>query len=163
MIKNIGNLLDHPELFYQNENLEKLQKFAYYKYLYENEKNKIIDDIYKSFNFEQEMNFLTDYYNNSDINSKEKILQPPNTNATQTQKNLGRKRKRLENKKSDEINEIKQKEVEKPKLKKRIKKKIISTKIYDREKIADILEKKNLNYSQLKFYFDLLLESTPKD
>ena len=30
-IKNIGNLLDHPELFYKKENLEKLQKYAYYK------------------------------------------------------------------------------------------------------------------------------------
>jgi len=34
-IKNVGKLLDHPELFYKKENLEKLQKYAYFKYLYE--------------------------------------------------------------------------------------------------------------------------------
>ena len=34
-IKNVGKLLDHPELFYKKENLEKMQKYAYFKYLYE--------------------------------------------------------------------------------------------------------------------------------
>ena len=160
MIKNIGNLFDHPELFYQNENLERLQKFAYYKYLYEKEKDKIIDDKYKSFNFEQEMDFLVNYFKSSNINLEENNLFPLNIKTRKMKKCLGRKIKRIEIKKSDEINETEQKEVEQHKSKK---KKIIPTKIYDREKIAEILEKKNLNDSQLKFYFNLLLESTPKD
>jgi len=36
IINDVGNLLDHPELFSRNENLEKLQNYAYLKYLYEN-------------------------------------------------------------------------------------------------------------------------------
>ena len=36
LINDVGTLLDHPELFSRNENLEKLQYYAYLKYLYEN-------------------------------------------------------------------------------------------------------------------------------
>lgn len=36
IINDVGKLLDHPELFSRNENLEKLQKYAYFKYSHEN-------------------------------------------------------------------------------------------------------------------------------
>ena len=39
-IKDIGILLDYPEFFYDKANLEKLQKYVYYKYLYEIENEK---------------------------------------------------------------------------------------------------------------------------
>ena len=42
LIAHCGKLINSPELFYQKENLEKLQKYVYYKFLYENnyKKNK---------------------------------------------------------------------------------------------------------------------------
>ena len=44
-LKNIGNLIDHPDLFYIKDNLEILQKYVYYKYVFEkktkNERIKI--------------------------------------------------------------------------------------------------------------------------
>ena len=35
LIKHCGKLINSPELFYNKDNLEKLQKYVYYKYIYE--------------------------------------------------------------------------------------------------------------------------------
>ena len=68
-IKNNGNLLDHPELFYKKENLLKLQKYAYYKLFYEKKRKN--EEINNEFNFEHELEFLSDFYNKNKENEEE--------------------------------------------------------------------------------------------
>ena len=171
--KNKGNLIDHPELFYKKENLEKLQKYAYYKYLYEQNNGnmgflKINDEKYKTFDLEQELEYLTKFYENYSkskiINEKEKeeISVITDEKPKKLKKFIGFKRRLPKIKKNDVIDEIiksdKGKDISEIKPKEK-------TKYYknmDRKKLTYILMNKNLTFKQQKYYLNLLLEKTPK-
>ena len=168
-LKNIGNLLDHPELFYKKENVEKLQKYAYYKYSYETKKENEKSDGEKevnlnSLNFEQELGYLTDIFVNSskssDLNKIEESLDITTTEPKKTKKFLGKKRKLFKIPTSNKINEIRHIDVEKSKAKIKSRKKSKFPKIIDREKILDILRNKPMTSSKKQYYLDLFLETT---
>ena len=158
-LKNIGNLLDHPELFYRKENLEKLQKFAYYKHLYEKEIEK--EEKYKEFNFDEEMEYLTNFFEKSStLNKKEETIEITPKNPRKLKKLLKQKRKRTDSKKNDDISEIIQNEKEKingPKTKKKRKTKV--HKIMDRDELLNILINNNLTESQQSYYLKLFHET----
>ena len=175
-LQNIGNLLYHPELFYQKENLIKLQKFAYYKYFYEkeNEKEKENEDDdkekenekgkedYKSFSFEEELEFLNNFYKGSfkDLNIDEKVELPDILMKEKRDiKLISNKRKRT-NSKNENIIQIKHKKEKKRILRTIKKKKNELNKIMDREKLHEILSKNNLTFEQQKYYLELYLEAT---
>ena len=65
LIKNKGKLLDNPLLFTDKNNLEKLQKYVYYKFLYEfkNKDNNIFDNL----SFEEEYKQLINMANNKEL------------------------------------------------------------------------------------------------
>ena len=165
LLKDMKNLIDHPELFYSKDNLEKLQKFSYYKYLYENNNENEKAKELKSFNFEQELKYLTDFFANYDkssiISEKDNLIDIKNKKLKK-KIFLGNKRKRNTPKKCDNINKIIKPEQEEinPKIKTKKKRKLIRT--TDREKLLKILRNKNLDFSQQQYYVNLLLETNYK-
>lgn len=50
-----------------------MQKFAYYKYKYLFEQQKVKEEKYKEYNFDQEKEYLTNFYENIAKNKKEEI------------------------------------------------------------------------------------------
>ena len=66
-LNDINKLIDVPELFYKNENLEKLQKYVYFKYFYENKMDKENENV-KLLDFptlDKELEFLTNFFENT--------------------------------------------------------------------------------------------------
>ena len=70
-ISNPGKLLDNPLLFTQKEKLEILQKYCFYKFKYEHTAGNI-NDLNKYKSFEEEYNFLINYYNENEKTEEEK-------------------------------------------------------------------------------------------
>ena len=187
VLNNIGNLLDHPELFYNQENLEKLQKFAFYKYLYENkgkeriekekkgiekgedEKSKIEKD--EIFNFDEELTYLTNWYENdyknSIINKKEEKLDIIiEEKPIKTKKLLKKKRLRTITKANNENAKLYQPEEEIEKIDESKKEKKPKAKlpiVKDRRKLANILLNKSLTDLERNHYFKLYLETSYKE
>ena len=170
-IKKNGNLIDHPELFYEKQNLEKLQKYAYYKFLYELLKDimefpKVNDEKYKTFDFEQELEYLTDFYEeyskSRNINKEKEILNLEEPKPKILKKFLNKKRKSPQTKKSDDLDVIMKSDEEKDINETKQKSQIKYYRRIDREKITHILMNKNLTFNQQKYYLNLLLEKTPK-
>lgn len=141
LIKHRGNLIDHPELFYNKENLQKLENYVFYKYKYENEneinkkdnnafESKEEDDI-KTVNFEQEIDYLIKYFSNKNLEiSLDKIIQDLSyKNAQRGDKFLGRKRKN--NNKSD------------------------TSWMYNRKQLSKILSNRNISKELWNYYLDL--------
>jgi len=187
LLNNIGNLLDHPELFYNQENLEKLQKFAFYKYLYENkgkeliekekkgiekgedEKSKIEND--EIFNFDEELTYLTNWYENdyknSIINKKEEKLDIIiKEKPIKTKKLLKKKRLRTITKANNENAKLYHPEeegekIDESKIEKKPKVKLPIVK--DRRKLANILLNKSLTDLERNHYFKLYLETSYKE
>ena len=169
-LKNIGNLLDHPELFYNKDNLEILQKYIFYKYVFEKKnekkenKNKDEEDEekkYKEFSFKDEFEFLTSFFtkNQNDLmifKDKEKA-EAKSSNRIYIRKVLKIKRK-ISNviRNSEPMNktiDIKKEN----KIHSRFKK------LTDRNKIIDIILTKNLNSSQKNYYFKMLFDNLHKN
>ena len=166
-LKNIGNLLDHPELFYNKDDLEILQKYVFYKYVFEktNEKkenkNKEEEEKkYKAFSFKDEFEYLTSFYSKNQYDStvveNEEISEKKNENKIKTRKFLKIKRKISNFKKNDESKNNAKDE------KKRNKRKISSYNITDRNKIINIILTKNLNASQKEYYLKMLFDNLHK-
>ena len=166
-LKNIGNLLDHPELFYNKDYLEILQKYSFYKYVFEktNErkenKNKEEEEKkYKAFSFKDEFEFLNSFYSKNQYDSivveNEEISEKKNENKIKTRKFLKIKRKISNFKKNDETkNNLKDE-------KEGNKRKISSYNITDRNKIINIILSKNLNASQKEYYLKILFDNLHK-
>ena len=187
VLNNIGNLLDHPELFYNQENLEKLQKFAFCKYLYENKGKEWIEKEKKGiekgedekatiekdeiFNFDEELTYLTNWYENdyknSIINKKEEKLDIIiKEKPIKTKKLLKNKRLRTIIKANNESAKLYQPEEEGEKIdesKKEKKSKAKLSMVKDRRKLANILLNKSLTDSERNHYFKLYLETSYKE
>ena len=187
VLNNIGNLLDHPELFYNQENLEKLQKFAFYKYLYENKGKELIEKEKKGiekgedekatiekdeiFNFDEELTYLTNWYENdyknSIINKKEEKLDIIiKEKPIKTKKLLKNKRLRTIIKANNEKAKLYHPKEEGEKIdesKKEKKSKAKLSMVKDRRKLANILLNKSLTDSERNHYFKLYLETSYKE
>ena len=122
-IKNDGNLLDNPKLFTDKSKLEILQNYCYYKYLYENNnKGKDIEEL-NLLSFEEEYNYLINKFKNNDnkveINNNNNLLTDESNN---TEKNdfLSKKRKRTKAKKLTKIKKNKELKIDEEIMKQKI-------------------------------------------
>ena len=169
-LKNIGNLLDHPELFYNKDNLEILQKYVFYKFVYEKKfekkenRNKDEEDEekkYKEFNFEDEFEYLNSFYakNQNDfmIFKKEEKVDSKSNNRIYIRKVLKIRRKISNIKKN---NEPMNKALD---IKKRNTIHNSFQKLTDRNKIIDFILNKNLNASQKNYYIKMLFDNLHKN
>ena len=92
-LKNIGNLLDHPKSFYNRDDLENLQKYAFYKYVFEkkNEKEKKKKK-YKAFSFKDEFEYPTSFcsknQNDSIVVDNKETSEKKSSNTIKTRKFL---------------------------------------------------------------------------
>ena len=165
-LKNIGNLIDHPELFYNKDNLEILQKYVYYKYLFEkknekrenkNKEEQEEEKKYKAMSFKDEFNYLTDFFsknqNDLTIVNNEEASEAISTNKKYFRKFLRIKRKISSDKKNDEPKD------NKIDIKKRNKRNINHHNITDIYKIIKIILTKNLNESEKENYFKMLFNN----
>ena len=148
-----------------------MQKYAYYKFLYELLKDimefpKVNDEKYKTFDFEQELEYLTDFYEeyskSRNINKEKEILNLEEPKPKILIKFLNKKRKSPQTKKSDDLDVIMKSDEEKDINETKQKSQIKYYRRIDREKITHILMNKNLTFNQQKYYLNLLLEKTPK-
>lgn len=165
-LKNIGNLLDHPELFYNKDKLEILQKYVFYKYLYENKSEKIEgkneeEEKYQTLNFENELEYLTNFFLKNQKNLTPKIEEKsPETMSDSTKFNrqiLKIKREISNTKNNDEPKNI---TIDN---KKKYISKIIYPKLTDKDKILNIILSKKSTISQKNYYFKMLFDILYKD
>ena len=163
-----GKLIDYPDLFYNRENLKKLQKYAYYRYLYfrakenaeEVKKNKADNLNFKNI---EELNELTlseeiDYLSKfvSENLSDEIVTKTennPNDNAkiflNNTEKYIGKKRIiDFDFEKIDNYIEEKEKEPSPEKL--------------SRKDLLNKILNTNLSYEQRRIYFKLISKQNYK-
>ena len=165
-LKNIGNLLDHPELFYNKDKLEILQKYVFYKYLYENNSGKIKGkkeekEKYQTLNFENELDYLTKFFLNN-----QKVLTPIKeeksldtiSDTTKLNRKILKIKKGISNtKNNDEPNNITKGQ------KKKYISKIIYPKLTDKNKILNIILSKKTNIPKKNYYLKMLFDILYKD
>ena len=93
-IKDKGKLIDNPHLFYDINKLDKLQKYVYYKWLFEKEnKNKEID--LEKISFEEEFNYLLKKYED---NEDKKDLSSNIKNSSEAPEEIESEDKKSDNK-----------------------------------------------------------------
>lgn len=180
-IKNQDKLLD-PLLFTQKDNLEKLQKYSYYKCKYEF-KNGKKDELKKYSTFEDEYYYLVNKYENDKIKEKEdleKNLIEEKKENNQEKEKIKEEEENVKKKKKDKVPESKEEKKYMSKKRKReetqtkknentdkinpddfiikrIRKNIIKIKIRKKNK------KKVSKKINGKKYFEILLDDTVTD
>ena len=112
---------------------------------------KVNDEKYKTFDFEQELEYLTDFYEeyskSRNINKEKEILNLEEPKPKILKKFLNKKRKSPQTKKSDDLDVIMKSDEEKDINETKQKSQIKYYRRIDREKITHILMNKNLNFN----------------